>query len=317
MILAAAGVGFLVGLTGAGGGALMTPMLTILFSVPLATAISSDLVATLLMRPFGAAVHAWRGTVEWGIVAWLSAGSIPAAFAGAYVLHLLGGDTVAVERAIGVALLTGAAAMVGRRLVRLRNADRSSAHMTGSNLRHRPSPVRRPVTLAVGAAGGFMVGTTSVGTGSLMVVLLTLAYPALAARQLVATDLAQAIPLSAAAAGGAALFGHVQLTMTLAVAAGGVPGVLAGSLLSSRAPEAVLRLGVAWAVLASGLKYVGLPPLWISGGVACVAIPEAAAAIGHRRRKPATASQAGGLWRPARPAAAGLPERTSAVARGG
>src|SRR5271169_1320580 len=117
VVLGSAVVGLLVGLTGAGGGALMTPMLILLFSIKPVAAISSDLVAAVVMRPLGAAVHFQRRTVNLRLVAWMSAGSVPAAFAGAYLLKLLGhtnAATLNVERALGAALLVGGGAMVLR-----------------------------------------------------------------------------------------------------------------------------------------------------------------------------------------------------------
>ena len=117
IVLGSAVVGFLVGCTGAGGGALMTPMLILLFSVKPSTAISSDLVAAFLMRPVGAVVHLRRGTVNLGLVKWLVVGSVPAAFLGAYLLHLIGNTKGAqnhVEIALGAALLVGASAMALR-----------------------------------------------------------------------------------------------------------------------------------------------------------------------------------------------------------
>src|SRR6201994_4434187 len=117
VVLGSAVVGLLVGLTGAGGGALMTPMLILLFSVKPSTAISSDLVAAVVMRPFGAAVHLRRGTVNLRLVAWMATGSVPAAFLGSYLLHLMGDSSQAEHRvqiALGAALLVGAAAMVLR-----------------------------------------------------------------------------------------------------------------------------------------------------------------------------------------------------------
>lgn len=108
IVLGSVVVGFLVGLTGAGGGALMTPMLILLFSVKPSTAISSDLVAAVVMRPFGAAVHLQKGTVNLRLVGWLVLGSVPMAFLGAYLLHVMGRSHIAkdnVERALGAALL--------------------------------------------------------------------------------------------------------------------------------------------------------------------------------------------------------------------
>src|SRR5947209_9950126 len=117
IVLGSAIVGLLVGMTGAGGGALMTPMLILLFGVKPSAAISSDLVAAVLMRPLGAAVHLRAGTVNLKLVRWMVLGSVPAAFLGAYLLKLLGhaeDATVNIERALGVALLAGAGAMALR-----------------------------------------------------------------------------------------------------------------------------------------------------------------------------------------------------------
>ena len=115
IVLGSAVVGFLVGLTGAGGGALMTPMLILLFGVTPSKAISSDLVAAVVMRPFGAAVHLRKGTVNYRLVGWMVLGSVPSAFLGAYLLHLMGNAKSAqenIELALGAALLLGSAAMV-------------------------------------------------------------------------------------------------------------------------------------------------------------------------------------------------------------
>ncbi|MGH9090247.1 MAG: sulfite exporter TauE/SafE family protein [Acidimicrobiales bacterium] len=247
VVLAGAAVGFLVGLTGAGGGALMTPMLIFVFGVSPSAAISSDLVAAMVMRPVGGAVHLRRGTVNLPMVGWLTLGSVPAAFAGAYLLHLMGTGTAAetrVEIVLGAALLLGAGGMVLRAALGRR---------PGGGVAVRPVP-----TVAVGAVGGLLVGLTSVGSGSLMIVLLLLLYPTLAASQLVGTDLVQAVPLTAAAALGQLLFGHVVLAVTASLVVGSVPGVFAGSLLSSRAPDRLLRPVITFALFASGLKYVGL-----------------------------------------------------------
>jgi uncharacterized membrane protein YfcA len=254
IVLGSAVVGLLVGVTGAGGGALMTPMLILLFSVKPTAAISSDLVAALVMRPLGAAVHFQRRTVNMRLVVWLAAGSIPAAFAGSYLLHLLGNTKAAthnVEIALGGALLLGAAAMALRYVL-----DRRAGHQRRGIIHDvavRPLP-----TLAVGILGGFVVGMTSVGAGSLMIVLLMFLYPALGANQLVGTDLAQAIPLTAAAALGALAFGHVEIPLTASIIVGAVPAVFLGSLLSSRVPDRYLRPAIGIVILASGLKYAGV-----------------------------------------------------------
>src|SRR5579863_458640 len=271
VVIGSAVVGLLVGLTGAGGGALMTPMLILLFSVKPAAAISSDLVAAVLMRPVGAAVHLRRGTVNLRLVAWMTAGSVPMAFLGAYLLHLLGNgkaDQLNVERALGAALLVGAAAMVFRWFLDRRSALERSAEV-------RQVTVRPVPTVLIGMVGGLIVGMTSVGSGSLMIVLLLFAYPLISAKRLVGTDLTQAVPLTAAAALGALAFGHVEFGVTASVVLGSVPAVLIGSLLSSRAPDRYIRPVITFVIFASGLKYVGVSTTalgWILGTVLVVSI---------------------------------------------
>lgn len=251
IVLGSALVGLLVGMTGAGGGALMTPMLIFVFGVAPSSAISSDLVAAVLMRPVGAAVHLRRGTVNLRMVFWLSVGSVPGAFLGSYLLHLMGSGKVAqteIEVALGAALLLGAGAMVVRTLTRRRTGDLVPTQI----------PVKPLATLFVGLLGGVMVGMTSVGAGSLMIVLLLFLYPVLGSSQLVGTDLVQAIPLTAAAALGQLLFGHVDLAVSASVAIGSVPAVYVGSLLSSRAPDHLVRPVITAVIVISGLKYVGV-----------------------------------------------------------
>ena len=254
IVLGSAVVGLLVGLTGAGGGALMTPMLILLFGVKPSTAISSDLVAAVFMRPVGAAVHMAKRTVNLRLVGWMVCGSVPMAFVGAFLLKELGKTSSAqknVEILLGVALLVGAGAMVLRYVL-----DRRSAHPRIGTIKEvevRPIP-----TILIGAIGGLIVGLTSVGSGSLMIVLLLFLYPLLGANQLVGTDLTQAVPLTAAAALGALIFGSVQFGVTASIIIGSVPAVLIGSFLSSRAPDRYIRPIITFVIFASGLKYIGL-----------------------------------------------------------
>ena len=247
-------VGFLVGLTGAGGGALMTPMLILLFGIKPSTAISSDLVAAVVMRPIGAVVHLRKKTVNLPLVGWMCLGSVPMAFFGAYLLHLIGNTTSAeshIEIALGVALLVGAAAMLLRFALDRHNGHTRQGVVHGIEV--RPVP-----TVAIGMVGGLVVGLTSVGSGSLMIVLLLFVYPMLGANQMVGTDLTQAVPLTAAAALGALAFGHVEFGVTLSLIIGSVPAVLIGSFLSSRAPDRYVRPAITFVIFASGLKYVGV-----------------------------------------------------------
>jgi uncharacterized protein len=253
VVLGSAVVGLLVGMTGAGGGALMTPMLILLFAVKPAAAISSDLVAAVVMRPVGALVHLRKGTVNLRLVGWMTLGSVPMAFLGAYLLHLLGNgaaDQLNVERALGAALLVGSAAMVFRWFLDGRSALARTAEI-------QQVTIRPLLTVLIGMAGGLIVGMTSVGSGSLMIVLLLFTYPLLSAKRLVGTDLTQAVPLTAAAALGALAFGHVEFAVTASIIVGSVPAVIVGSLLSSRAPDKYIRPVITFVIFASGLKYAG------------------------------------------------------------
>jgi uncharacterized protein len=283
IVLGSAVVGLLVGLTGAGGGALMTPMLILLFGVQPSAAISSDLVAAVLMRPVGAAVHLRKGTVNLRLVGWMVVGSVPAAFLGAYLLHLLGGSAAQsnVEIALGAALLVGAGAMVLRYVLDRRSGNQRQAQV--ADVVGKPLP-----TVCIGVIGGLIVGMTSVGSGSLMIVLLMFLYPMLSAGRLVGTDLTQAVPLTLAAALGALAFGHVEFAVTASIVIGSVPAVLVGSLLSSRAPDRYIRPAITFVIFASGLKYVGLPTTalgWVLGTMLVAAAAWVAWARPWRRKE--------------------------------
>jgi uncharacterized membrane protein YfcA len=271
LVLGSAVVGFLVGVTGAGGGALMTPMLILLFGIRPSTAISSDLVAAVLMRPFGAAVHLRNRTVNLTLVGWMVLGSVPMAFLGAYLLHLMGHSPSAeknIQTALGAALLLGAAAMILRYAL-----DRRSGKVGKAVVHHltiRPVP-----SVIIGMVGGIIVGITSVGSGSLMIVFLLFLYPMIGAKQLVGTDLTQAVPLTLAAALGALAFGHVELPVTTSLVIGSVPAVVIGSFLSSRAPDRYIRPVITFVILASGLKYVGVSTTAL-GWILCAVLLAAA-----------------------------------------
>lgn len=268
IVLGGAVVGLLVGMTGAGGGALMTPMLILLFGVLPGQAISTDLVASVVMRPVGATIH-WRaGTVHRRLVMLLSAGSIPGAFVGAWLLSLMnrsGSATQQIETALGVALLAGATAMVLRHWLDRRSGRRRDGLI--QTLRVRPL-----ATVVIGVVGGVMVGMTSVGAGSLMIVLLLFVYPRISAKQLVGTDLAQAVPLTLAAASGSAIFGTVAFGLTVSLILGSVPAVMVGALLSSHVSDRLLRPVIGLVIFASGLKYVGVGVMALGVSVAIVIV---------------------------------------------
>ena len=267
LYVAAAGllVGFTVGLTGMGGGALMTPLLVLLFKVQPLAAVSSDLVAAMIMKPVGGGVHLRRGTVNFALVRWLMVGSVPAAFAGVLVLRGLGDGAVVqarIKQALGVALLLAASSIAAKALLQTRRARRAARGRAGvAPAAARPFRLRPVPTVLIGVVGGLVVGMTSVGSGSLMIVMLLVLYPMLRSSELVGTDLVQAIPLVASAAAGHLLFGDFQLELTASLLVGSLPGVYLGARLSSRANDAVIRPALALVLVASGLKLLGVDNL--------------------------------------------------------
>jgi len=256
--LAAFGVGIVVGLTGMGGGALMTPVLVLFFGVPPLAAVSSDLVASAVMKPVGSFVHLRRGTVHLGLVKWLCLGSIPGAFSGVLIARALGkGQQVQdiIRSALAVALLLAAIGLIVRAYIRLvERARRRDGR--AAPLPHGPPTVRlRPgPTILVGILGGLVVGLTSVGSGSLIIIALMVLYPTLTANELVGTDLVQAVPLVASAALGHILFGDFKMEITTSLLLGSIPGVWIGAHLSARAPGGLVRRALAFVLLASSLK---------------------------------------------------------------
>jgi uncharacterized membrane protein YfcA len=270
-------VGFVVGLTGMGGGALMTPILVIIFRVHPLAAIGSDLVASLFMKPVGGFVHWRRRTVEKSIVKWLLVGSVPAAFAGVFVIRLFGTGAALQSRVqllLGVALVVACVGIVAKSYIDARRRRALDESAQAAPVTGRPA-----LTILVGAVVGLIVGMTSVGSGSLMIVLLMLVYPALTSRRLVGTDLVQAVPLVGAAALGHVLVGEFTLGLTLSILIGSIPGVYIGSRLSASAPDVYVRPILVFVLAASAMKLLGfsntalligllavaiaLPPLWV------------------------------------------------------
>lgn len=262
LAIASFGIGIVVGLTGMGGGALMTPALVLFFDVAPLTAVSSDLVASALMKPVGSLVHLRRGTVHLPLVKWLCLGSVPGAFAGVLAARSLGtGEDIQnlIRAALGVALLLAAAGLTVRAYVRL------VEHARQRDGRAAPLPqgpptvqVRRVPTALLGLIGGMVVGLTSVGSGSLIIIALMGLYPRLKASELVGTDLVQAVPLVGAAALGHIFFGDFRLELTTSLLLGCVPGVWLGAQLSARASGGLVRRALAFVLLASALKLLNV-----------------------------------------------------------
>jgi uncharacterized membrane protein YfcA len=276
--LGGAGVGFIVGLTGMGGGALMTPMLVLVFGISPAAAVSSDLVAAMIMKPVGGGVHLRRGTVNLPMVKWLVVGSVPAAFICVWALQKFADPArvnTIVQYAVGGALLLASLAMVAKGAF---SGRRRQGGLASAITLH---PAR---TVLIGVFGGVVVGLTSVGSGSLMMVLLMMLYPTLLASELVGTDLVQAIPLVAAAAIAHLLFGRVELGLTLSLVVGAVPAVYFGARLSSRSPDHIIRPILAMVLILSGCKMLHLSNI-VVGSLAVVLAVVAAVMIARGSRR--------------------------------
>jgi hypothetical protein len=310
VIVSGAFVGFVVGLTGMGGGALMTPILVLLFGVEPLTAVSSDIVASMVMKPIGGAVHWQRRTVQRPLVKWLMIGSIPSAFLGVLLLRKLGSGAVLqthIKLSLGIALLVVATGLVVRPLL-------SARRRPGDSM--LPFVVKPIPTLLVGILGGIIVGITSVGSGSLIIIMLLMLYPRMKLSELVGTDLVQAVPLVTSAAIGHLLFGNFKLGLTASILIGSVPGVFVGARFSSRAPDYLIRPALIVVLLLSGMKLVGAPNLLL-GWAAPVAVGSGAAYAlwAWRRARRLLAAQAAGGKR-ADGGAVGIAPAAAATAAG-
>lgn len=240
-------VGALVGLTGMGSGALMTPVLILVVGVPPVTAVGTDLTYAALTKVVGGWQHARQGSIDGRLVRWLATGSIPGSLVGVAGLVCLQRrvpvetlDTV-LRRGLSVVLLVAAAALV----VGLVQTRRGTDQVTRRALSNRQA-------IALGAVVGFLVGLTSVGSGSLVIAALSL-LTSLPAVTIVGTDVAHAALLTSTAALAHAAGGNVDLELALSLLAGSLPGVLLGSAISIRIPPTALRFGLAGILLASAL----------------------------------------------------------------
>lgn len=248
-------VGIVVGLTGMGGGALMTPALIFLGVNPTA-AVANDLVAASVNKTVGAGVH-WRtGSPDLRLAGCLMLGSVPFALAGGFIVQQFPAATVetTLVYVIGGALLLAAGSYTLRILLQQRLLARG-------NEAHGEVTFRVVPTLIVGAIGGLLVGITSVGSGSLIMVALLLLYPMLPALKLVGTDLIQAVPLVIAAAIGHVLTTGIDWAILLPLIIGGSPGTYFGARMASWVNQSVIRRGIVIVLTLTGLKMLGVPPV--------------------------------------------------------
>ena len=285
VLVVAFGVGIVVGLTGMGGGALMTPALIFLGVSPTA-AVANDLVAASVNKSVGASVHWRNGSPNLRLAGWLILGSVPTAFVGAFIIDAFGAveeQESFVKAAIGVALLFTASTYALRMYLQLRL-------VTLGNVAPTVDPVVRPIpTVIVGAVGGLLVGVTSVGSGSLIMVALLLLYPTLSAIRLVGTDLVQAVPLVLSAAISHVFVSGVDWEVLIPLIVGGTPGTFLGARLANWVSQSVIRRGIVIVLTLTGLTLLGVPPkvVAIVGAALLLLGPLGWAYIRQRRGLPA------------------------------
>jgi uncharacterized membrane protein YfcA len=254
-------VGIVVGLTGMGGGALMTPALIFLGVGDAATVVTADLTAAAVYKTGGAVVHAREGSPNMALAKWLILGSVPMALLGPHlVAWFTEPDQIdqVLKMCIGFALLLAAATYALRLYLNL-------VRVRGGGPEGDPDPHIRPLaTLLVGALGGLLVGVTSVGSGSVIMIALLMLYPGLSAVKLVGTDLVQAVPLVLAAAISNIALHGLDLELSIPLILGSVPGTILGSKIAPRVPQSVIRRGIVVVLTMSGvalLDKAGWAPL--------------------------------------------------------
>ncbi|MBI3715521.1 MAG: sulfite exporter TauE/SafE family protein [Betaproteobacteria bacterium] len=254
--LAGLAVGLVVGLTGVGGGSLMTPLLVLLFGITPSTAVGTDLLYAAITKAGGVAVHGWKKTVDWKIVGWMAAGSVPAS---ALTLLLLSGRTgnqsldVIFSVSLGIMLLLTALALLFRKALQRRAV---AYHAARSHPGAHADAIKPFSTLALGAFIGVAVSLSSVGAGAVGVTALILLYPTLPTVRIVGTDIAHAVPLTLVAGLGHALLGHVDGWLLTSLVLGSVPGVMIGSWFATKLPDIYLRHALVVLLLMTGSRLV-------------------------------------------------------------
>ncbi|MEW6313649.1 MAG: sulfite exporter TauE/SafE family protein [Pseudomonadota bacterium] len=247
-------VGLIVGVTGVGGGSLMTPLLVLMFGVSPATAVGTDLLYASLTKSLGGWVHGRNGTVDWKVVGLLLLGSLPAAVATITILRYLDLDERTlrglVTGVLSVALLLTAAALLLKDWIK-KIALRDDGTVYELHHRHLPA-----ATIVTGVIVGALVTVSSIGAGVLGTVALLFLYPRMAAVKVVGTDIVHAVPLTAVAGIGHLALGTVDLVLLGSLLLGSLPGIYIGSHLSAKVPEKVLRPVLATMLLIIGTRLV-------------------------------------------------------------
>lgn len=247
-------VGLVVGVTGVGGGSLMTPLLVLFFGISPAKAVGTDLLYAAITKSLGGWVHSRNGTVDWKIAGLLSLGSLPAALFTIALFKYLGLDEQSLKGLItgvlsAALLLTAVALLFKDRILKLALRDEGATSLVHQRY-------LKPATIATGAVVGVLVTISSIGAGVLGTVALLFLYPRMATAKVVGTDIAHAVPLTAVAGLGHFALGTVDLVLLGSLLLGSLPGIWIGSHLSSRVPEKVLRPLLASMLLLIGTRLV-------------------------------------------------------------
>jgi len=233
-------VGGVVGLTGVGGGSLMTPILILFFRIHPVTAVGTDLLYASVTKAGGTAVHGFNRTVDWRLVGFLALGSVPATaltIAALYLLHIDSrASQLLITRALGVALLLTAISLVLRKQLARWSAGRVS---------DRDPRLTRRLTILTGAVLGVLVSLSSVGAGAIGVTALVLLYPEMDSRRIVGSDIAHAVPLTLVAGAGHLFLGSINLHVLASLLAGSLPAIVIMSAVGARTPDPALRLALA------------------------------------------------------------------------
>jgi len=273
--IAGLAIGVLVGMTGMGGGSLMTPMLILLFGFDPKTAVGTDILHGAVFKSFGAVRHRQLGNVHVPLAMWMLLGSAPLSLVGVQIASSFSDATqTQMSRVVGAALILGGIGFAIKTFVRGYTGD-EDLHLTRKH---------KVIAVAIGATCGFVVGLTSVGSGTFFGLAMLLVYP-LAARRIVGTDMLHAALLLWVAGAGHLLHGNVDLHAMAWLLVGSIPGVLVGSHLSIRVPERALRMGFAVVLVLSGIKVVKLPAAntIIEVGLAVAIVGFAAWSVVHFR----------------------------------
>ena len=247
-------IGVLVGMTGMGGGSLMTPMLILFFKFDPAIAVGTDILHGAIFKSFGAARHRRLGTVRLRLGLWMLVGSAPMSLVGVWTVGYLtdrygaGVDSVQ-GKILACTLIVGGLAFLAKAIMHPAGPQKELGHLSNRD---------RTVAISIGAVGGFVVGLTSVGSGTLFGLAMLIAFP-LSAKIIVGTDIFHAAALLWVAGFGHLVAGNVDVPAIAWLLLGSIPGVLIGSQISVNVPDRLLRFALAAALILSGIKLLGVP----------------------------------------------------------